>query len=139
SRTESSGPLKTVSHIVHNRIPKLSHDRYAAKVDDQVVIAEARAALGYHHPFVGLRSRLLDRVLHIAGGEELTLLDVHRAAGARRFDDQIGLPRKERGNLKHISDFGGRLPLVRCVNIRKNRNTRLASNTTEYFQSFFDS
>src|SRR6185295_5111432 len=41
-RAQSSGPLKTVSNIVHNRIPELSHDRDAAKIDDEIVIAKTR-------------------------------------------------------------------------------------------------
>ena len=51
---------------------------------------------------------LRDRVPHVVGREELALLDVDDAAGSRRGDEQIGLPREERGNLQHVGDLGGR-------------------------------
>jgi hypothetical protein len=49
------------------------------------------------------------------------------------------LPREERWNLQYVSDFCGRLHLVRRMNVGEDRNTGLASNAPEYFQSFFDS
>jgi hypothetical protein len=63
------------------------------------VIAEADAAFGHDDVPVALRCDLGDRVAHVVGGEELPLLDIHCPAGARRRDEQIGLPRQESRDL----------------------------------------
>src|SRR5262245_37512281 len=45
-RAEPSRTLKAVSHIMHDRITKASHDRHSAEVDNQVVVAETRSPFG---------------------------------------------------------------------------------------------
>ena len=60
------------------------------------------------------------------GREELPLLDVDDPAGARRGDEQIGLPREERGNLQHVGDLGGRRGVRRLVDVGQDRHARRA-------------
>ena len=88
--------------------PLRAHHRERAHVDDEVVIAEAGAALGDDDARVARVDHLRDRVLHVVGREKLSLLDVDDAAGLRGGDEQIGLAAEERGNLQDVGDLGGR-------------------------------
>ncbi len=61
--------------------------REGAHVDDEVVVAEAESAFGHDDPIVARRQHLVDGVPHVAGGEELSLLQVDHASRLRRGDD----------------------------------------------------
>ena len=100
--------LQAVRDVEDDRDAQLAHDRKRAHVHDEVVIAEARAALGHDDARVARLDDLGDRVLHVVGREELALLDVDDAAGLRGGRDEVGLPREERRNLQHVGDVGGR-------------------------------
>ena len=89
--------LQAVRDVEHDRHAQLAHHRKRAHVDDEVVVAEAGAALGDEHARVAGVDDLRDRVLHVVGREELALLDVDDAAGLRRGDEQIGLPQRNAG------------------------------------------
>ena len=97
--------LQAVRDVEHDRHALRAHHRKRAHVDDEVVVAEAGAALGDEHARVAGVDHLGDRVLHVVGREELTLLDVDDPAGLGRGDEQIGLPAEERGNLQHVGDL----------------------------------
>jgi hypothetical protein len=88
-----AGPreLQAVRHVVHDRVAERAQQREGAHVDDEVVVPEAVAAFGHEDPRVAGLDDLVDRVAHVSGREELPLLDVHHAAGARRGHEQIGL------------------------------------------------
>src|SRR2546427_11501427 len=59
---------------------------FRSHVRDQVVVAEAGAALAGHEAVLGQagflcsRTGLVDDILHVMRGQELALLDVHRPA-----------------------------------------------------------
>ena len=114
-----------MGHVVDDGVAERAHDRKRAHVDDEVVVAEAEAALGDEDALVAGGRDLGDRVPHVAGREELALLDVDDAAGARRGDEQIGLPREERRNLQHVGDFGRRRRVRRLVDVGQDRARRL--------------
>src|SRR5580658_9074365 len=62
---QASRPLEAVSNVVNKRISESPHYRKPAKVDHQIVIAEARAALGHYNPRVALGRCLINDVLHV--------------------------------------------------------------------------
>ncbi len=78
--------------------PCRAHHRERAHVDDEVVVAEARAALGDDHARVAGIDDLRDGVAHVVGREELALLDVHDAPGPRGRDEQVGLAERNAGS-----------------------------------------
>ena len=45
----------------------------------------------------------------------------------RGRDDQVGLPRQERGNLQHVGDLGDRRGLIGLVNVGQDRHAQRAS------------
>ena len=104
----AAGELQAVRHVEHDRHALRPHHRKRAHVDDEIVVAEARAALGDDDPRVARVDRLCDRMLHIVRREKLSLLDVHDPSGLRGGDDEIGLTREKRGNLQHVGDVGRR-------------------------------
>jgi len=72
-----------------------------AHVNDEIVVAEAGAALGEDDAGVAGVSELLDGVLHVCRGDELALLHVDHAAGAGGGfgggDEQISLAQRKAG------------------------------------------
>ena len=102
-----------------------AHHRKGAHVDDEVVIAEARAALGHDDARVAGVDDLRDGVAHVVGREKLALLDVDDAAGFRGRDDEVGLPGEKRRNLQHVGDLGGGARLRRLVDVGEDRHVEL--------------
>ena len=113
--------------------PCCAHHRKRAHVDDQVVIAEARAALGDDDARVAGVDDLRDRVLHVVGREELPLLDVDDAPGLRRGDEQVGLP--ARGTPESAARRRRRPPAAACdgswmsVRIGTSKRALIAAST----------
>ncbi len=85
---------------------KAAHDGERAHVDDEVVVAEAGAALGEGDAGVAGVADLLDGVAHVEGGDELALLDVDGAAGFGGGDEEVGLAAEEGGDLEDVDGFG---------------------------------
>ena len=81
---------------------------------------------------------LLDRVPHVSRREELALLDVDDASRAGCRDDQIGLPREERGNLQDVGDFGRARGLPGFVDVGQDRHASRFANAREDAQPFVD-
>src|SRR3954471_23723875 len=94
-----AGKLHRMRGIEHHREAGVAHRSEAAHVDDQVVVAEAEAALADEKLLVAGARRLLHHVLHFPGREELALLDVERLALLRGAADEIRLPAEEGGRL----------------------------------------
>ena len=130
------GSLDTVGGIEDDRHAEVAHDLEAAHVDDQIVIAKAGAALGEDDVVVAGRADLLDDVAHVAGGDELALLDVDRFAGAACGEEQVCLAAEEGGNLKDIDGSGGFVGLGGFVDIGENRDA-LGANRGEDLEAFF--
>src|SRR5271157_5275770 len=84
-----------------------AHDGERAEVDDEVVVAEARAALGEEDALVAGGADLFDRVRHVPGRDELAFLDVDGAAGAAGGDEQVSLAAEEGRDLQDVDGFGG--------------------------------
>ena len=101
----SRGQLHGVRSVEDHR-RKLPHDGQRAHIDDQVVVAETRSALGDEHSLVARGVALFDGVLHVPGRDELALLDVDHALAQGRGDDQVGLAAEESGDLQDVGDFG---------------------------------
>ena len=117
--------------------PKLAHDRQAAHVDHQIVVAERSAALGEQNLVVAGGGDLLGGVLDIVRRDELALLDVHDAAGASGVDQQIGLAAEERGDLQNVDGLGGELGLRGLVNVGEHGDAAIA-HALQDAQAFFE-
>src|SRR5256885_3602268 len=132
-----AGQLHRVGGIEHDRAAGVAHRGEPAHVEDEVVVAEAEAALADEDLLVAGASRLLDDVLHLPGREELALLDVERLALHGGIADEVRLPAEERRRLHHVDhrrDLGERRVLV---HVGEHRDADLALYGTQYFQTFF--
>ncbi len=129
--------LERVSDVEDDGDAELVEDGERAHVDDEVVVAEGDAALGDEDAVVAHRGRLLDGEARVLGGEELPLLDVDGAAGARRRQQQVGLPRKEGGDLQHVAHLGDALALRRLVDVGEQRQPGLLAHQAQHAQPFF--
>src|SRR5690349_4395474 len=96
--------LYRVGRIEHHRAAGVAHRGKAAHVDDQVVVAEAEAALADEDLLVAGALRLLDHVLHFPGRQELALLDIEGLALLGGIADEVRLPGEERRRLHHVDD-----------------------------------
>ncbi len=123
-----AGQLQRMGDVVDHRDAVVVHQLEAAHVHHQVAVAEGVAALGDRDPLVAGAARLLDRPAHVAGGHELALLDVQRAAGAGGGDDEIGLAAEEGGHLQHVADLGRGAALVRLVDVGEQRQPGLGGD-----------
>ena len=79
--------LQAVRDVEDDGVAELAQHRKRAHVHDQVVVAEADAALGDEDRLVALGRDLGDDVPHVARRQELPLLDVDDLARARGGDD----------------------------------------------------
>src|SRR5262249_38663932 len=75
SRAGRARKLDAVGRIEHHRPAKFAHDREAAHVDHQVVIAKGAAALGKDDLVVPGARDLLSGVADVVRADELALLD----------------------------------------------------------------
>ena len=98
-----------------------------AHVDDEIVIAEGRAALGDEVILAAAGAELGRDVVHVVRREELALLDVDRASALRRGEEQIGLAAKEGGDLQDVDDLGGGLDLRDVVDVGQDRTAEASS------------
>ena len=74
-------------------------------------------------------SSFVDDVLHVPRGDELALLDVHRAARRGRGDQQVGLAAEERRDLQHVAHLRHRRRLVRFVDVGRHGQAGFVSFT----------
>src|SRR3546814_16562116 len=91
--------LYRVGGVEHHRAAGVAHYRLRAHVADQVVVAEAGAALA--DPAVGVARRpgLVDHGLHFPRRQELALLDFDRLAGFSAPGASFGLASQTRRRL----------------------------------------
>ena len=114
--------LHAVRRVEDHRIADLAHDRQAAHVHHQIVVAERDAALGQQDLVVAGGRHLVAACRMSCGRDELALLDVHDAARAAGCDQQVGLAAEERGDLQNIHDFGRGIGLRGLVNVGEHGN-----------------
>ena len=137
----AAGQLHAVRGVEDHRRAGLAHDRQAAHVGHQVVVAEARAALAGHEAVFGQAllarrgARLVDHVLHVVRREELALLDVHRLAALRHGADEVGLAAQEGRRLQHVDDRGHRGDLGLAVHVGQHRHLQLALDLGQDLQA----
>ena len=67
------------------------------------------------------RHQFGDRMLHVARGHKLPLLHVHRPAGGRGGQQDVGLPAEKRRNLEQVADLPGGGGLVRQMHVGRHR------------------
>src|SRR5678815_4270084 len=90
---------------VKNYRRDLAHNGERSHIDDQIVVAEAGAALGEKNFVVTCLAALRDRMLHVPRGDELTFLDIDGAPAERGRNDEVRLAAQERGDLQNVNDF----------------------------------
>ncbi len=130
----AAGTLHGMGRVEDHAMARLPHDRQATHVDDEVMIAEGRAALG-DEVILGAGLAQLGRdVVHVLRGEELPFLHVDCAAAFGRRDEQVGLPAKEGGNLQDIDDLGGLLHLGNVMDVGEHRAAEPFFDGSQDFQ-----
>src|SRR5664279_1758134 len=87
---EAARELQRVRRVEDERRDS-AHDREAAQIYDEVVVAERRPALGEGHGPVPGGTYLGRDVAHVVRRHELALLDVDRFAGPPAGEQQVGL------------------------------------------------
>ncbi len=127
----SAGELGAVRRVEDHRVPEAAHHVEGAQVADEIVVAEARAALRHHHLVIAAGGGLGDHVLHLPRREELPLLDVDRLAGGHDGADEIGLPAEKRRRLQHVHHRGHSRRLRGLVHVGEHRNADLTSHLGE--------
>ncbi len=110
--------------VEEHRVFELLHDAEAEHVDDQVVVAEGRAALAEDQLVITRLLALLQDVLHLLRCEKLRFLDVDHRTGLGHRHHQVGLPREEGRQLDDVADIGDRLRLPWLVHISNDRDTK---------------
>jgi len=121
---------------IENHGRELAHEGKRAKINDEVVVAERRAALREEDALVACGADLFDAMMHVPRGNELAFLDVDGAAGAACGDEQVGLAAEEGGNLQDIDCFGGDFAVARLMNVRENRQAGIFGNAGEDARAF---
>ena len=115
---------------------EVTHDGERTEIDDKVVVAEARAALGKEDTFVAGGADFLEAVGHVPGGDELALLDVDGAAGAAGGDQQVSLAAEESRDLENVGGFSGDLAVGRLVNVGENGQAGIFGESGEDPRAF---
>ena len=113
-----------------------AHDGERAEIDDQIVVAEAGAALGEEDALVAGGADLFDGVAHVPGGDELAFLDVDGAAGFAGGDEQIGLAAEEGGNLEDVDGFGGDFAVGGLVDVGEDGKAGVLGEAAEDARAF---
>ncbi|MCU1319755.1 MAG: hypothetical protein JWP98_1273 [Edaphobacter sp.] len=117
-----------------------AHDRKRTHVDDEVVVAEAGAALGEGDAVAAALADLLDGVAHVEGGYELALLHVDSPAvlvcGLGGCDEEIGLAAEEGGDLEDVDGFGYGGAVFGGVDVGEDWKTVVLSDGAEDASAF---
>ena len=116
-RAIAARQLDAVRAVKDDRVAEAAHDRQAAHVDDEVVIAKGSTALRQEHLLAAALVQLVDDIAHVLRGEELALLDVDDAARLGSGVQKIRLPAEECRDLQDVGHLGDRLRLRRLVDI----------------------
>ena len=115
---------------------ELAHDGQRTHVDHQIVVAEAAAALGQEDTLAARIANLLDRMTHVPGRNELSLLDVDCAAALPRGDQQVSLAAEKCGNLQHIDGLGYSRHVSGFVYVSQHGDVRRLSDPAQNAQTF---
>ena len=114
---------------VHNyRVTQLAHNRKAAHIGYQRIVAEACASFRQHNVFVAGFFNFFDYVFHIPRSKELAFFYINRPAGFARLVNKVGLAAQKGRNLQNICHFGSRLNLIGFVDIGNDRHAQILLN-----------
>ena len=108
-----------------------AHDGERAEIDDQIVVAEAGAALGEKDAPVAGGANFFDGVGHVPGGDELALLNIDGAPGFSGGDEQVGLAAEEGGDLEDVDGFGGDFAVGGLVDVGEDGKAGFAGEAAE--------
>ncbi|KAG1530719.1 hypothetical protein G6F50_017126 [Rhizopus delemar] len=123
--------------IEHHRATGVAHHRQRTHVADQVVVAEAGAALADHDLLVAGGFGLFHDRLHVPRRQELALLDVDRLAGRAHLADEVGLADQERRGLQHIHHRGHFVHRGVFVDVGQHRHADLLLHLGQHLQALF--
>ena len=98
----AAGELHRVRGVEDHGPSEGAHDGDAPHVHHEVVVAEARPALGQEDARGAALLQLLHGVGHVRGGEELPLLHVHHAPRGRGREQEVRLAAEEGGDLEDV-------------------------------------
>src|SRR5690554_4134039 len=124
--------------VEDHRAARLTHDREAAHIAYQRVVAKRDAALADHQLVIANLAAFLDDALHIARGLVLPLLDIHRLHGAGDALHEICLAHKEGGRLEDVDDGGDLVNRRILMHVCKDLKAELALHRLEDLQPLFD-
>ena len=96
---------------------------------------KADTALGHQHRVIAFGRHLVDGVPHVGWREKLSLLDVDRLARARSGDQEIGLTRQKRGNLKDVGHGRGSRGMRWFMNVGQDRQARSVADLGQHLHS----
>lgn len=134
----SVGLLQRVGTVYDYRAAAgLLHTRHTAEVDHKVTVAEGGAAFGDGDIIVAASPYLIYGESHRFGREKLTFLYVYRLAGARRGNQQIGLPAQKCRYLEYVDKIGGHSRFLRLMYVGDNGYIEFASYGIEYGESLY--
>src|SRR5512139_3855804 len=102
-----------------------THYREASQIDNEIIVTKARTAFRQQCLFAAGGLKFVHNILRIPRSEKLPFLNVNRPARSCRFDEEVGLPAKKRGDLDNIRDLGGLFNLPGLMNIRYDRHAKL--------------
>ncbi len=91
----------------------LGHDRQAAEITHQRVVAEGGATVAGHATVIPGIPELLDDVFHIPGRQKLAFLDIDGEAGLGSGDQQ-SVWRQRKAGICSISTAGARAHIARA-------------------------
>jgi len=114
---ESSRTLHGVGGIEDDGDPLLPHPREGTHVGDEVIVSEGSAAFGDREAFAVEVAELADNGRDVPRGEELALLDVHRASALSGGAEEVGLAAEEGGDLQEVDCFGRDFDFFRGVDV----------------------
>ena len=121
-RPVSSGKLHAVRRVENDRIAETPHDGERAHIDDEIVIAERRAAIRHRQIRIARFLHFFNHIFHVLGRQELSLLHIDRDARLCRAVDEIRLAAEKRGDLHHIQHASRRCELRDVMHIREHRD-----------------
>src|SRR6266852_6703082 len=133
------GKLHRMRRIEADRQAGLAHDWESAHVNDEIVVAEAGAALGDKHVSISNRMRFFNRVDDVSRSDELALLEVDRAPGAGGRLDQVGLPAKKCRDLQNIRNLRHRLRLGYVMDVGEQKRPGLLLDSLQNRQTLNES
>lgn len=129
---QAGGLLHGVRRIENDGHPEGSHHWKPREVIDQAAVAEERASLAEKNVLAIAGKEFGNDMAHVARSNELTFLDVHRPAGRRCSQQDVGLPTEKGGDLKQVTHLASRRRLFGQVDICRDRQTGGPTNALKY-------